>query len=239
MCSNARIFLLLLLLDREEASMSSRISRGKRRARTARAPAPDDAAHVRERILVAFSGKAKRSGIRAVVMGELASELRMSAMTLYKHFPSKDELVTAMVDAWALELAAIDALDLGQNDDSDAGLERLLAWADAWTASLAHVSPAFFKDLHRDHPASWKRFQSQIQDRKDAAAPLLGPLVRPDLDTDVALSMLDHLVTWAADPRNAERLGVSRREAVRTAVSIWGGGAMRRRPTLRALPAPR
>src|SRR5262245_31746834 len=111
------------------------------------APRDPEAARVRERILVAFSSRAKRSGIRAVVMGELASELRMSPMTLYKHFASKHELVSAMVDAWALELAAIDALDLGGVHDCDEALERLLAWADAWTASLANVSPAFFKDL--------------------------------------------------------------------------------------------
>src|SRR5262245_10771283 len=86
----------------------------------------------RERILVAFSAKAKRAGIRAVVMGELATELRMSAMTLYKHFASKDDLVSVMVDAWALELAAIDALDLGHLPDCEVALERLLAWADAW-----------------------------------------------------------------------------------------------------------
>ena len=87
-----------------------------RRKAVARAPREPirDAARVRERILSVFSSKAKRSGIRAVVMGELAAELRMSAVTLYKHFASKDELVSAMVDAWALELAAIDALDLGR-----------------------------------------------------------------------------------------------------------------------------
>jgi AcrR family transcriptional regulator len=168
-------------------------------------------------------------------MGELASTLRMSAMTLYKHFASKDELVSAMVDAWALELAAIDALDLGRVDDSSVALERLLAWADAWTASLSDVSPAFFKDLHRDHPECWTRFNAEIERRKWAAAPILTPFLRPDLDANAALQMLDYLVTHVANPRHAERLGVSRREAVRTAVSIWSGGAFRERPRLRAV----
>jgi hypothetical protein len=72
-----------------------------------------------------------------------------------------------------------------------------------------------------------------IQERKDAAAPLLGPFLRVDLDPNVALLMLDFLVTHVADPRQAERLGVSRREAVRTAVSIWGDGALRQRTKLR------
>jgi AcrR family transcriptional regulator len=215
--------------------MSRRSPRG--RSPASRSPV-EEGARVRERILLAFSSKAKRSGIRAVVMGELASELRMSPMTLYKHFASKDELVSAMVDAWALELAAIDALDLGRVDDCNAALDRLLSWADAWTASLANVSPAFFKDLHRDHPECWARFNAQIEARKAAAAPLLGPFLRPDLKPNVALLMLDYLVTHVADPRYAERLGVSRREAVRTAVSIWGDGALLRGPRLRAVPAP-
>jgi AcrR family transcriptional regulator len=209
----------------------------KRTAGKAREENPE-AARIRERILAAFSAKAKRSGIRAVVMGELASELRMSPMTLYKHFASKTELVSAMVDAWALELAAIEALDLGEVADSSAALERLLAWADAWTASLANVSPAFFKDLHRDHRECGERFDAQIEARKAAAAPLLGPFLQPDLNPNVALLMLDWLVTRAADPRYAERLGVSRREAVRTAVSIWGAGALQQRPKLRAVTPP-
>jgi AcrR family transcriptional regulator len=208
----------------------------KRKARRARG-AEAESARVRERILLAFSSKAKRAGIRAVVMGELATDLRMSAMTLYKHFASKDELVEAMVDAWALELAAIRALDLEHADDPEALIERLLAWADAWTASLAHVSPAFFKDLYRDHRECWTRFQRQIDARKWAAGPVLTPFLRPDLNANVALLMLDHLVTWAADPRSAERLGVSRREAVRTAVSLWGDGALQRPPRLRAVPS--
>ncbi len=197
---------------------------------------PQEPALVRERILAAFSARAKRSGIRAVVMGELASELRMSAMTLYKHFPAKDELVSAMVDAWALELAAIDALDWAKADSCRSALEMLLAWADAWTASLSQVAPAFFRDLRRDHPKAWERFNAVISERKQQAAPLLRPFLREDLDPGAALLMLDHLVTHAADPRFAEQAGLSRREAVRTALSVWGGGALVQRTRLQALP---
>ena len=59
------------------------------------------------------------------------------------------------------------------------------------------------------------------------------------MSTNTALLMLDYLVTHVADPRNAERLGISRREAVRTAVSIWGGGAFRQRAKLRAVAGQR
>ena len=209
-------------------------SRGPATRTAVRSPAAE-AERVRERILVAFSSKAKRSGIRAVVMGELASDLRMSPVTLYKHFASKDELVSAMVDAWALELAAIEALNLGDMTDRESAHDRLQVWAEAWTSSLSHVAPSFFSDLHRDHPECWRRFQSQIDAKKWAAAPLLRPFLRTDLNPNVALQMLDRMVTEAADPRWAERLGVSRREAVHSAVSIWCGGAFGPEPKLRGV----
>ena len=199
------------------------------RAKTAELPGGEDA---RERILSAFSARAIRSGIRAVVMGELASELRMSATTLYRHFESKDDLVSAMVDAWAVDLAAIDALDWSKVQSCSAALELLLHWADAWTGILGRVAPAFFEDLHRDHPSAWKRFIALIQERKLVAGRHLGPYVRPDLHPETTFAMLDQLVMHAANPRFAETLGITRREAVRTAVSIWGGGALIQRVKL-------
>ena len=201
------------------------------RQRRSAVPAPADDA--RERILSAFSARATRAGIRAVVMVELATDLRMSAATLYRHFPSKDELVSAMVDAWALELAAIDALDWSKVSNCTSALEMLLSWADAWTAILGQVTPSFFEDLHRDHPAAWRRFLGLIQERKVVAGRHLGPYVRPDLHPETTFAMLDHLVLHASNPRFAEGLGISRREAVRTAVSIWGGGALIQRVKLR------
>jgi AcrR family transcriptional regulator len=169
-------------------------------------------------------------------MGELASDLRMSAMTLYKHFASKDDLVSAMVDAWAVELAALDALAWEKVEDCASALDLLLAWADVWTGILGKVSPAFFQDLHRDHPDAWRRFQALIAERKEVAAVHLAPYVRPDLLPAATFLMLDNLVMQASDPRFAERMGITRREAVRTAVSVWGGGALVGAPP-RAVPA--
>jgi AcrR family transcriptional regulator len=189
---------------------------------------------VRERILAAFSSRARRSGVRAILMGELASELRMSAMTLYKHFASKDELVTAMVDAWALELAALDALEWEKAHSCSSALEVLLSWADAWSASLARVSPTLFADLQRDHPIAWKRFSAQIDERKQIAARHLVAFLRDDVHPGVAILMLDTLVMQAADPGFVETVGISRREAVRSALAIWAGGALKQRVALRA-----
>ena len=84
---------------------------------------------VRERILEAFSEKAKRSGLRSVVMAELVSELRMSATTLYKHFSSKEELVLALVERWVMEVAAAEAVSPEQAEHRTP-LDLVRHWAE-------------------------------------------------------------------------------------------------------------
>jgi hypothetical protein len=109
-----------------------------------------------------------------------------------------------------------------------------MSWADAWTASLSRVSPALFADLQRDHPIAWKRFEAQIDERKQLAARHLAPFLRDDVHAGVAILMLDRLVMQAADPGFIEALGITRREAVRSALAIWGGGALKQRVVPRA-----
>ena len=207
----------------------------KRAPRTSR-KADETPAQVRERILRTFSAKARRSGIRSVLMGELASELRISPMTLYKHFESKDDLVSATVEAWACEITAIDALEWDKAVTCEAALQVLLSWADAWTAILAEVSPAFFEDLKRDHPEEWRRYRRVLNDRKLVAAKHLRPFLREDVHAATVFRMLDALVLQAASPRFVEKVGTSRKAAMRAAISLWGGGALRERTSLHALP---
>ncbi|HYD48098.1 MAG TPA: hypothetical protein VEB21_07120 [Terriglobales bacterium] len=63
----------------------------------------------------------------------------------------------------------------------------------------------------------------------------LTPFLREDLEPAAALALLDRMVLTASDPRFSSRAGVSRREAVRTAVMVWGVGALRPRVGLRSI----
>jgi AcrR family transcriptional regulator len=199
------------------ASKKTRAVRGQR----ASGESPEE---TRERILWAFSERAKRSGIRAVVMGKLATRLRMSASTLYFHFGSKEDLVTAMVQRWSAELGAEESVI---RDMSKTPLERFLLWADAWSRRPAEYAPVFWRDLRHDYGAEWDRLQKDLRRRKAAGAARLLPELRADLHPGVALAVLDVILIRISDPRFRTRLGVSRREAVRTALTIWASGALR------------
>ncbi len=79
---------------------------------------------------------------------------------------------------------------------------------------------------------------SLIDDRKAIAARHLTPFLREDVPPGAMLMMLDNLVQQAANRRFTSQLGISRRDAVRAALALWGGGALRQRTNLRAVPPP-
>ena len=176
-------------------------------------------------MLTAFSDRAKRGGIRSVVMGELATELGMSISTLYAHFPSKEHLVAAMVDLWCAELAAHDALI---EDEHVAIAKRFKVWGDTWSVRIIQYSPAFFADLVRDYPEQSARLQADLAQRRAKGATLLRPHLKPELIPGAAFALLDLIYTHAHDPRLGDQVGVARRDVVRTALAIWAEGALKK-----------
>jgi len=212
-----------------EASRSRFVASG-RRARGA-------PAQVRAQILDAFSTRAKVVGIRGVMMGELAAELRVSASTLYKHFPSKEELTLACVERWAHDLAAAEAAIDNPGSCRDA-FEQFMHWVDAWADANASLSPAFARDLEVDYPVAWQRFREVLQQRRKRGSELLRPVLKPEIDARVALAVLNLILNTVLTPEFSDRLRISRHEAIRSAVSIWAGGAVNRRGRLKSLREP-
>jgi hypothetical protein len=108
-------------------------------------------------------------------------------------------------------------------------------WIDAWADANAALSPAFMQDLKTEYPAVWDTYRSVVSERKARGAALLRPLLKPEVDERVAFAVLDTIFTTVLAPEFATRLQVSRREAIRSAVAIWAGGALARRGQLRSL----
>lgn len=193
-----------------------------------------DSDQLKQQILAAFSARAKRDGIRAVMMAELASELRMSASTLYKLYPSKEALTLACVERWANELAAAEAAEPDPRARRE-GFEQFMHWVEAWADANAALSPAFARDLRSDYPEAFRRFREVIRKRQEQGAALLRPVLKPGLDQRVAFAILKLILNEVLRPEFADRLRISRHEAIRSAVAIWAAGAVDRRGKLRAI----
>ena len=164
-------------------------------------------------------------------MNELATELRMSVSTLYKLYPSKEALAAACVDRWVHELGAS---KISKPEGSD-GFDQFMLWIDAWADANASISPDFARDLRSDYPVVWRRYREVIDTQKRRGAALLRPLLKPEVDAGVAFALLDRIFAIVLQPEFADRLHISRREALRSAVTIWAGGALSRRGKLRSV----
>jgi AcrR family transcriptional regulator len=88
---------------------------------------PTPAAPVRERILDAATRRYYADGIRAVSADRLIAEAGVSKVTFYRHFPTKDDLITAYLGqqvAWSEDLLTQKRAELA---DDPAGVLRWYA----------------------------------------------------------------------------------------------------------------
>ena len=112
----------------------------------------------RERILDAAYELFSRRGIRAVGVNEVIERAGVATATLYRHFPSKDELVLAFLhlreQRWTKDFVEAGAMRRGSNPE-----ERLLAIFDVldeWFHRDDFEAGSFIKvllELGPDHPA--------------------------------------------------------------------------------------
>jgi AcrR family transcriptional regulator len=109
----------------------------------ARVAGAQQSSPVRERILAAANEQFYAEGIRAVSADRLIALAGVSKVTFYRHFPSKDDLVVAYLEATAaLERHAMEQL----RDQADDACAALLAIARAiadWSCSPGFRGCAF------------------------------------------------------------------------------------------------
>jgi AcrR family transcriptional regulator len=116
---------------------------------------------VRQRILTEARALFFRYGFSRVTMDEAAETLGMSKKTLYRHFPSKEELLeaatTTHIEECNGELKAI----CGRKDLSP--LERLKLTMSYCNEIFSAMSEPLVHDLRRHAPEIWKRVEEQRQ----------------------------------------------------------------------------
>lgn len=116
---------------------------------------------VKLRILREARGLFFRYGFSKVTMDEAAEALGMSKKTLYRHFPSKEDLLEACtsehLDECDSQLKAICA----RQDLTP--LERLKLTMSYCNALFSEMSEPLVHDLRRNAPGIWKRVEERRQ----------------------------------------------------------------------------
>jgi AcrR family transcriptional regulator len=187
-------------------------------------------AAVRTRILAVARGHLFTYGYSAAVMDELARELGMSKKTLYRHFPSKDAIVGAIIDEIGQSIR-------GQMDAILANpklnfAQKLSGVIDVVGSNLAQTSPGMLHDLQRCAPQLYQK----IDDVRRRNVPhVFGRLiraglaegkVRPEFDPDFAVEFWLQAIRGLVQPDVLERTGLTPRQTLEKALHLFFSGLL-------------
>lgn len=132
------------------------------------ATAPEPISAKRAHLMATAQRLFYRDGYRIVGIDTLLAEAGVAKMTLYNHFPSKDDLIVAVIEKLDAEVRA--ALTRAVDAAGNSPTRRLLAvfdWLAAWFKSDDFKGCGFIRALsefpdpeHPVHQAAWRHKQA-------------------------------------------------------------------------------
>ena len=153
-------------------------------------------------------------GFRGVTMDDLAQELGMSKKTLYASFPSKLDLLRAvLLDKFHSVEGDFDrVMSAASKDDVLATLHQLLACMQRHTEE---IQPPFVRDIRRETPEMFQLVQSR---RRDLIQRYFGRIfedgrragiIRKDMPTRLMIEMLIGVTEAIVNPPKLAELGLT------------------------------
>jgi AcrR family transcriptional regulator len=178
----------------------------------------------RIQILDTFIKMLKVDGLRAVSMLSLASELGISTKTLYKHFPTKADLIQAVVELNDLRFnesrtrRIMTGLDMHQ---------RMVSGALEWFELRSELGEMFWHELQRDYIEVYTLFEQRLQFFLEQSVAILKPEICDGLNKDYALSLLWKQINDVPSYEECEKFGLTRKDALVQAIDIWARGCLK------------
>jgi len=191
---------------------------------------PDPGSTLRPRILEAARELFLSRGFIRVTADDIAESLGISKATLYKEFPSKEEILRGVVRSIMAEIIArIDAI---MKNDALSFVERLLALFTFVGGRISQFGPIFLKDIQKSAPDVWTEIEAFRRDRLLTnfnvilAAGHKQGLFRGDIDEDLLLRMFLKLVEEFVTPTELIRSGRSPAETFESVIKVFFQGIL-------------
>ena len=189
--------------------MVPQVTKSRRRSIPQQAPVSSNA----QRIITAAREHFFAHGLRSVTMDDLAAELGMSKKTLYAEFPSKTDLLRAvLLDKFRSIEADLELIMAQSSANALAELQELLACMQGHTEE---IQPPFVRDIRREAPELFKLVESR---RRELIQRYFGRIfdegrreriIRSDISTAIILEILLGAVQSVMNPAKIEALGVT------------------------------
>lgn len=158
----------------------------------------------------------KRDGFHAIGIDRLIAEADVARMTLYRHFPSKDDLIVEVLDQRAARFA--EQLDLLSREPGTVrdGIAAMFDWYERWVAREDFHGCIFAHALAEYGMADSLIHQRAIA-QKEHHRQKLAAILRKELDDDRAgylasalLMLIEGSVLMAQTGQGAAAIGTAR-----------------------------
>jgi AcrR family transcriptional regulator len=188
------------------------------------------ATELAQRILETARTRIFRSGLRALTMDDLASELGVSKKTLYLHFPSKEAIAEQIVDFIGRNMRS--RFDAIFDDRKLTFSQKMCAITEIIGNTVAKINPAMLRDFQRHAPAVFQKidelrqknipyvFGRILRDGQKAG------LVRPDIDINFATEFWLQAIRGLMHPDTLERTQFTPRQIIDQAIPLFFQGLL-------------
>ncbi|HEX5019694.1 MAG TPA: TetR/AcrR family transcriptional regulator [Candidatus Binatia bacterium] len=196
----------------------------RRSAKEARPVADGSLNPLAQRIVAAARRHFFAHGFRSVTMDDLAEELGMSKKTLYASFPSKLDLLRAVLMEKFHDVESdLDEVTARVSTDVLAALHRLLACMQRHTAE---IQPPFVRDMRRETPEFFKLVEDR---RRQVIQRYFGKIfeegrragiIRKDIATRLMIEMLVGVTEAIMNPTKMAELGLTPNTGYTSVVTV-------------------
>ncbi|HVN49538.1 MAG TPA: TetR/AcrR family transcriptional regulator [Bacteroidota bacterium] len=183
----------------------------------------------KRRIVEAASKKFFESGVSKVTIDEVAADMGMSKKTIYKYFPSKDELLIAGVRSHMERIGK----EVSGIINSPASFEKkMAAFLVVIGRQISRISSQFQSDLRKVSPQVWNEIdtfrrevviaqlkQLFVQAKKEK-------IFRNDLNVEIFQLMLIHATQGIVNPTVLSANSFSAVEAYKEIIKVLFAGVM-------------
>ena len=165
---------------------------------------------IRQRTIIAASDLFFKNGYTNVSVEEIITEVDISKKTLYRYFPCKDDILTAVVIDYTENLTRNINEMLGRTDMEF--VEKLKMIFTSTAISLSRISAKFYENIRKSSPEAWSKINAY---KRDVAQMCFSTLmdegiakghISKDINKDIALLTFLIAVDNLLDPAFLDQL---------------------------------